>query len=154
MKDEQIVNVAQVVRDLEAAFARKDAEGVVALFAPDATIESYLVTRIFHRKDGVCRGRPEIRQLVGAILARGTPWGGHEAPIIRGNTAAIEYRSASSEADRFSVDIIEVRGRQIQSLRAYAGWRAVTGLVEQATAQATGSPTDGPAEAARGGARD
>ena len=125
MNDEHVTAVEQVIRDLEAAFARNDLEGVVALFAPDATVESYLVSRVFKRKEGVCRGREEIRQLVGALLQRGTPWRGHEPPIVRGDTAAVEYRSASSDAEKFSVDIIEVKGSKIQSLRAYAGWRAV-----------------------------
>jgi ketosteroid isomerase-like protein len=125
MKDDQVVAVEQVIADMEAAFARKDVDGVVALFAEDATIESYLVARIFHRKEGVCRGRAEIRELLSALIKRGTPWSGHEPPIIRGTTAAIEYRSASSEAEKFSVDIIEVKDGKIQSLRAYAGWRAV-----------------------------
>lgn len=124
--------VEQVIHDLEDASARNDVEALVALFAPDATIESYLVTRVFNRKDGVCRGRDEIRQLALALGKRGKPWGGHEPPIIRGNTVAIEYRTPSSETDKFSVDIIEVRDGKIQSLRAYAGWRAITALTGEA----------------------
>jgi hypothetical protein len=128
MKDEQVTTVEQVIGDLEAAFSRNDLEGLVALFARDATIESYLVLRVFNRKEGVCRGRAEIRELGRALMKRGRPWGGHEPPIIRGNTVAIEYRGASSDTEKFSVDIIEVRDGKIQSLRAYAGWRAVTAL--------------------------
>jgi ketosteroid isomerase-like protein len=129
MNDEQVATVEQVISDMEAAFSRRDIEGVVALFAQDATIESYLVARVFNQKEGVCHGRPEIRELVRAIMKRGTPWGGHEPPIIRGNTVAVEYRGASSDAEKFSVDIIEVRDGKIQSLRAYAGWRAVMALM-------------------------
>jgi ketosteroid isomerase-like protein len=128
MKDEQVTSAERVIDDLEAAVSRGDLEGVVALFAEEATIESYLVSRIFNRTEGVCRGRAEIRELLRALLARGVPWGGHEPPIVRGNTVAIEYRTATSETDHFSVDIIEVRDGKIQSLRAYAGWRALTGL--------------------------
>ena len=53
MKHEQIATVEQLLSDLEAAFSRNDVEAIVALFAPDATIESYLVSRIFNRTDGV-----------------------------------------------------------------------------------------------------
>lgn len=120
--------VEQVISDLEVASSHEDVDGLVALFAPDATIESYLVTRALNRKDGVCRGRAEIRELALALMQRGRPWGGHEPPIIRGNTVAIEYRSAASDTEKFSVDIIEVRDGMIQSLRAYAGWRAVKAL--------------------------
>ena len=131
MKHEQIATVEQLLSDLEAAFSRNDVEAIVALFAPDATIESYLVSRVFNRKEGVCHGRAEIRELGRALMARGTPWGGHEPPIIRGNTVAIEYHSASSDAEKFSVDIIEMRDGKIQSLRAYAGWRAVMALTSE-----------------------
>ena len=128
MEQEQVATVEQLLSDLEAAFSRNDVEAIVALFAPDATIESYLVSRVFNRKEGVCRGRAEIRELALALLSRGRPWGGHEPPIIRGNTVAIEYKSASSDAEKFSVDVIEVRDGRIQSLRAYAGWRAIVAL--------------------------
>jgi ketosteroid isomerase-like protein len=125
VQDEQVSTVEQLINDMEAASSRKDVEALVALFAPDATIESYLVSRVFDREEGVACGRAEIRRLVLALIQRGTPWDGHEPPIIRGNTAAIEYRSASSYTEKFSVDIIDVRDGKIQSLRAYAGWRAI-----------------------------
>jgi ketosteroid isomerase-like protein len=125
MKHEQVTTVEQLISDLEAASSRNDVEALVALFAHDATIESYLVSRVFNRTEGVCRGRAEIRELALALLKHGRAWGGHEPPIIRGNTVAIEYRSASSDAEKFSVDILEVRDGTIQSLRAYAGWRAI-----------------------------
>jgi len=128
MNDEQDTTVEQLIDELEAASSRNDVEGMVALFAPDATIESYLVARIFNREEGVCRGRAEIRELALALMRRGRAWGEHEPPIIRGNTVAIEYRSASPDTGYRSVDIIETRGGKIQSLRAYAGWRAVVAL--------------------------
>jgi ketosteroid isomerase-like protein len=134
MRDEPLTTVEQVISDLEAAFARNDLEGLLALFAPDATLESYLVSRVFDRKEGVCRGRAEIRELVCALAKRGVPWGGHEPPIIRGDTVVIEHRSASSDAEKFSVDVIEVRNGKIQSLRAYAGWRAIMAVTQRGDA--------------------
>ena len=132
MNDERLTGPEQVLNAMTAAFARKDLEAVVALFAEDATVESYQVMRVFERKEGVCRGRAEIRELIGALLEHGIPWGGHGPPIVRGNTVAVEYARASSETEKFSVDIIEVSGGKIQSLRAYAGWRAVLPLTGEA----------------------
>jgi ketosteroid isomerase-like protein len=123
MNDEAVTTPEQVFNEMDAAFSRKDVDGVVALFAEDATLESYLVMRVFDRKEGVCRGRAEIREVVSAIMKSGTPWGGHEPPIVRGNTLAVEFHTASSDSEKFSVDIIEVKDGKIQSLRAYAGWR-------------------------------
>ncbi len=129
--DEHITTIERILRDVEEAFAHRDLEALVASFTDDATIESYLVARVFDRKDGVCRGRAEIEMLVRALWKRGVPWGKHAAPIVRGNVAAIEYGSASSEAETFSVDIIEVSDGKIRSLRAYAGWRAVMALTDE-----------------------
>ncbi len=132
MKDEPITTPERVISDMEAAFARNDVEGLVALFAQDATLESFLVSRVFNRNDGVARGRGEIREMVRTLMERRVPWGGHEPPIIRGNTVAVEFRTATSNSEKFSVDIIELRDGKIQSLRAYAGWRALAGPAAQA----------------------
>jgi ketosteroid isomerase-like protein len=132
MNDEHVTTVDRAIGDLEAALYRKDLERLAALFAQDATIESYLVARIFNRKEGVCRGRAEIRELVHAIMRRGTPWGAHGPPVIAGNTLVVEYTSASSDEEKFSVDVLEVRDGKIQTLRAYAGWRAVMALTGEA----------------------
>ncbi len=132
MKDEQGTGASGIVSAMVAAFGRKDLEGIVGLFAEDATIESYLVARVFHRKDGVCRGHAEIRELLRELLKRGTPWGGHGPPLVSGHTVVVEYTSAASSAEPFSVDVIDVKDGKIQSLRAYAGWRAVMALTGEA----------------------
>lgn len=125
MNAEPVPSVERIIDEMDAAFSRHDLDGLVALFADDATIESFLVTRIFNRQDGVCHGRAEIRQLLSALLKAGVPWTGHEPPIVRGDTAAVEFRSGPADAEKFSVDIIAVKNGRIQSLRAYAGWRAL-----------------------------
>jgi ketosteroid isomerase-like protein len=116
--------VERTLSAFDAAWARGDLEGILQLFAEDASLESPLVPRLLNRSDGVLRGRDEIREMIRALLQRGKPWGKHEKPIIQGNRAAIEFRSAPSEGEQFySVDIIEVKDDKIQSLRAYSGWR-------------------------------
>lgn len=117
--------VERVADDLDAGFASGDLDRLLALFAPDATIESHLVKRVFDRAQSVCRGHDEIRRLLGALLERGRPWGGHRPPMIRGDTVAVEFTTRSSPDETFSVDVIEVREGKIKSLRAYSGWRAV-----------------------------
>jgi ketosteroid isomerase-like protein len=125
MNAEPVPSIERIIDEMDAAFSRHDLDELVALFADDATIESFLVTRIFNRQEGVCHGRAEIRQLLSAILKAGVPWTGHEPPIVRGDTAAVEFRSGPADAEKFSVDIITVKNGRIQSLRAYAGWRAL-----------------------------
>jgi len=125
MTEDGNADAERVVGEMDAAFARKDVDGLVALFAPDATLESYMVTRVLHRQDGVCHGQAEIRQLIGELVQQGVPWGGHGPPMVRGNLAAVEYWSKTSQGEKFSVDVLELRDGKIQSLRAYASWRSV-----------------------------
>ena len=128
--------VEQTLRAFDAAWAKRDLEGIVALFTDDATLESPLVPRLLSRRDGVLHGRSEIRDMVRALLERGIPWGKHEEPIIHGHRAALEFRSAPSEGEQFySVDIIEVRDGRIQSLRAYSGWRPLARLAREPAGQ-------------------
>jgi ketosteroid isomerase-like protein len=127
--NDEVMTVEEVIRAFDTAWSRNDVEGVVALFAEDATLESPLVPHLLDRKDGVCRGRDDIRKLVRALVERGTPWGSHDRPIIQGNRLALEFRSPVSKGDElYSVDVIEMRGGKIQSLRAYLGWRPLMAL--------------------------
>ena len=125
MRNEEPTAAEQFMHAFDAAWSKNDVEGAVALFAEDATLETPLIQRLLHRKEGVLHGRDEIREMVRALMSGGRGWGGHEAPLIRGNAIAIEFRRASSE-DHYSVDIIELKDGKIQSLRAYLGWRSLT----------------------------
>ncbi len=124
MKDETVAE--QFVRDFDRAWSSNDVEAAVALFAEGATLETPLAQRLLHRKDGVLHGRDEIREMVRALMAGGRAWGGHEAPLVRGHTLAIEFKRPAAQAEHYSVDVIELKDGKIQSLRAYVGWRALT----------------------------
>lgn len=116
--------IQKFLHDFDDAWSRNDVDAAVALFVADATLESPLVVRLLHRPTGVLHGREEIRTMVEALMSGGKAWGGHEAPIVRGSTVMIEFKGAGSE-DHYSVDVIELRGGKIASLRAHAGWRAL-----------------------------
>ena len=139
MEERNVALVERLISDMERAFAHKDVEALLSLFTEDATLESFLVARIFNRPEGVCRGRAEIRDLLGKLVERGVPWGSHSLPLVRGNMAAVEFKMPGSDRDTFSVDILELEGGKIRSLRAYAGWRAM--------------PADGAKAAAKPGSR-
>jgi ketosteroid isomerase-like protein len=115
----------RILAEMDAAFARKDLEALLGLFTDDATLESFLVGRILKRKESVCHGKAELREVLRALVERGVPWGSHEPPLVRGDRVAVEFKTRTSERDTFSVDILEISGGKIKSLRAYAGWRAM-----------------------------
>lgn len=134
--DDDVTSAERTLRAFDAAWALADEAAILALFAEDASLESPLVPRLLNRSEGVLRGREEIRGMIRALLERAIPWGKHEAPIIQGNRAAVEFRSARSDGEQFySVDLIEFWHGKIQSLRAYSGWRALAALREDGQAR-------------------
>ena len=128
-KHDQVASVERVLVAFDDAWARKDLDGVVALYAPDATLESPLIPRLLGKQDGICRGRDEIRELVRVVLERNTTWGEHEPPLIRGTTAVVKYKRTSKDGEQNDyVDVIEVVDGAIRNLRAYWGWLALQKL--------------------------
>lgn len=125
MRDESVATVEKIIADMDAAFANRDLEALSALFTEDATLESFLAARILKKPEGVCRGKGEIREVLRKLVEHGVPWGSHAPPLVRGNMAAVEFKTASSDRDTFSVDVLEIENGKIKSLRAYAGWRAM-----------------------------
>lgn len=125
MNEDSVAAATKIVDDMDAAFARKDLEALAALFADDATLESFMVSRILGKPEGVCHGKAEIRQVLRKLVEHGVPWGSHEPPLVRGNRVAVEFKTKASERDTFSVDMLEIADGRIRSLRAYAGWRAM-----------------------------
>lgn len=125
MRDEPVATAEKIIADMDAAFANRDLEALSALFTEDATPESFLAARILNKPEGVCRGKREIREVLRELVEHGVPWGSHAPPLVRGNMAAVEFKTASSDCDTFSVDVLEIANGKIKSLRAYAGWRAM-----------------------------
>jgi ketosteroid isomerase-like protein len=116
-----------IIRAHDEAWKRKDVDGVVALFASDATIESPLVARLTGKP--TARGRDEVRAAVQAVIDRGVVWGRHEPPAVRGDTVFVEYRRETPDGEQGdSVDVITVQGGLIKSLRAYLGAKSVASL--------------------------
>lgn len=115
----------------DEAWARRDVDALLSLYARDATIESPLIPRLMQKSGGICRGHDEIRSLVEAVLARGVKWGRHEAPIVHGSTIHVEYRRTLPDGEQLDyVDVFEVAGGVIKSLRAYWGWRSLAAFAE------------------------
>lgn len=128
---DQEKNAEAISAAFDDAWARGDLEGLLGLYAPDATVESPLIPQLLRKSDGICRGHGEIRTLVQAVLARGVIWGRHEAPLVRGQTVYVEYRRVQPDGEQLDyVDVFELEGGLIKSLRAYWGWRSLAATLK------------------------
>src|SRR2546426_1093946 len=112
-----------------------DAEGVIALYAPDAVFESPLVPRLLDRVDGTVRGHDELRAFFHrAAVNRPTDSAMTESsPVVRGHrtgrwqfdgrTLTWEYPREPPSGDQIDLaEHLDLVGPMIVHHRVYWGW--------------------------------
>jgi SnoaL-like domain len=65
--------VERIYYEWDNALSRNDADALLELYAPDGVIESPLVPHLLGKKEGVCRGRQEMRPFFEALAVRKPP---------------------------------------------------------------------------------
>jgi ketosteroid isomerase-like protein len=63
-------DVERIYRKWDEALAKNDAEGLLALYAPDAVLESPLVPHLMGSGIGICRGHAELRPFFERLASR------------------------------------------------------------------------------------
>lgn len=123
--------IESVMHAWEKALAGHDLEGLLACYAPDATLESPVVAHITGGK-GICRGHDELRPFFAQLVAR-TPElrTYHRSGFFTdGRRATWEYPRATPEGEQMDfVEVMEIEHGLIQAHRVYWGWRGVDILV-------------------------
>jgi hypothetical protein len=124
---------ARIYRVWDEALGDKDLDTAISLYAADATLESPLVRHLLGTKDGVVRGRDDLRSFVAKVFAR--------TPSLRqryrrrlftdGSTLMWEYpRSTPSGEQMDFVEVMELGDGLIPEHRVYWGWRGLKVLEE------------------------
>jgi hypothetical protein len=135
--DQQIINrssedlqadARRIYAEWDAALGSRDVDAALALYAPDATIESPLIPHLLGVEQGICRGHQELRQFIEKVFQR-TP------PVRRrfrsgfftdGKTLMWEYPRATPDGDQMDfVEVMELRDGLIQHHRVYWGWNGL-----------------------------
>jgi hypothetical protein len=113
------------------AFADKDLEGVVALYAPDATLESPLVNNLLGTERGVVEGRENLRKFF-RIIIESTPAlkNRHRANFFTdGKTMIWEYPRVTPAGEQTDLaEVMELKDGLIQAHRIYWGWKGTKAL--------------------------
>jgi hypothetical protein len=124
---EQIEHVTAVTQAWEQALAAHDLEGLLACYAPDATLESPVVAHITGGR-GICQGHEELRPFLAQVVAR-TPEERqyhHAGFFTDGHRATWEYPRLTPEGVQMDfVEVMEIENRLIHAHRVYWGWRGV-----------------------------
>src|SRR3954463_4599055 len=112
----------------DEALGAKDLDAAMALYRPDATLESPLVRHLLGSDAGIVTGREDLRRFVAQVFANEPP----ERRRFRvgflsdGERVTWEYpRQARGGEQMDIVEVMEVRDGLIQHHRVYWGWYSV-----------------------------
>jgi hypothetical protein len=111
--------------------SNNDIESLLALYAPDATIESPLIPHLLNCEEGICRGRDELRQFLEMVVARKPEKRKYfrKNYFTDGKTLMWEYPRATPEGEQMDfAEIMELENGLIQHHRVYWGWKGVSVL--------------------------
>jgi ketosteroid isomerase-like protein len=115
----------------DEALGAKDLDAAMALYQPDATLESPLVCHLLGTDQGIVRGHAELRPFIEQVFA-------HQPPQRRrfrtgyftdGTRLTWEYPRESPDGEQMDlVEVMEIRDGLIQHHRVYWGWYGVAML--------------------------
>jgi len=125
-------DIEAVTHAWEKALAEHDVDALLACYAPDAVLESPVVTHIQGTR-GICRGHDELRPFLAEVLAR--------TPEIRqyhrvgfftdGHRATWEYPREGRNGEQMDfVEVMEIEDGLIQTHHVYWGWKGVDVLLQ------------------------
>jgi hypothetical protein len=112
----------------DEALGAKDLDAAMALYQPDATLESPLVCYLLGTDEGIVRGRENLRRFVEKVFShlpakRRRFRGGF---LTDGSRLTWEYPRESPDGDQMDiVEMMEIRDGLIAHHRVYWGWLGV-----------------------------
>jgi hypothetical protein len=118
----------RIYHEWDTALANNDVDALMALYSPDATIESPLIVHLMVAERGVCHGEKEIRKLLEAVAARKPLKRQHYRTkyFTDGKTLMWEYPRVSPDGEQMDfMEVMELKNGLIQHHRIYWGWYGI-----------------------------
>jgi predicted SnoaL-like aldol condensation-catalyzing enzyme len=113
------------------ALGKKGLEASLSLYADDAAIESPLVQHLMRTKEGIVRGKDQLRRFITLVFQSNPP----QRKRFRtgffsdGRVIMWEYPRATPADDQMElVEVMEIQNGLIQRHRVYWGWYALNVL--------------------------
>ncbi|MCL5028948.1 MAG: nuclear transport factor 2 family protein [Bacteroidetes bacterium] len=118
--------VERIYHEWDKALSNNDAQALLALYAPDATLESPVIPHLMGTENGVLRGHEQLRLLFEKVVER--------KPKVRqyfrtgyltdGKKLMFEYPRSGPEGEQMDfVEVMELNEEGlIQRHRVYWGW--------------------------------
>ena len=125
---ETLEPIKHIFEAWDAALGAKDLDASMALYQPDATLESPLVRHLLGVDEGIIRGKDRLRVFVAEVFANEPPQRRRFRTgfLTDGSRVTWEYPRRAGEGEQMDiVEVMEVRDRLIQHHRVYWGWYSV-----------------------------
>lgn len=120
--------IERIYHTWDKMLAERDLEGALALYAPDATLESPLIPHLLETERGICRGTEELRQFITIVFQRTPARRRHfrSGYLTDGNRVMWEYPRQTPDGEQMDfVEVMEIEQGLIKHHRVYWGWFGV-----------------------------
>jgi ketosteroid isomerase-like protein len=117
-----------IYREWDRAWSDDDLDAMIALYAPDAVLESPLIPHLLGTTVGVCHGRAEIRRLLEIAAARKPSKRTFYRPgyFTNGRLLMWEYPRVTPDGEQMDfIEVMEIEEGLIRRHRVYWGWAGV-----------------------------
>ncbi|WP_194470870.1 nuclear transport factor 2 family protein [Bradyrhizobium sp. CCBAU 51753] len=118
----------RIYRLWDEALGNKDLEAALALYAPDASIESPLVQHLMQTNEGIVRGTEALRAFITRVFQTNPPERRRfkQGFFSDGRILTWEYPRQAPDGDQMDlVEVMEIADGLIQRHRVYWGWYAL-----------------------------
>ncbi|HYT46791.1 MAG TPA: nuclear transport factor 2 family protein [Burkholderiales bacterium] len=127
--------IERIYREWDERNSKRDAEGLLALYAPDATFESPLVPHLMQTERGILHGHDELWPFFQKLAQRKPSARGHYRAgyLTDGRTLFWEYPRETPGGEQMDfAEVMEIADGLIQRHRVYWGWFGVRVLQDDA----------------------
>jgi hypothetical protein len=118
-------DIERIFEAWDDALGKKDVDAAIALYAPNATLESPLIPYLLGVDKGICQGRAEIRRFIEIVFQR-TPSQRkrfRRGYFTDGRRVVWEYPRATPDGEQMDfVEMMEIENGLIRHHRVYWGW--------------------------------
>ena len=124
-EDRSNPDIERIFHAWDSALSNNDVPRILALYADTAELQSPLVSHLMNRKDGICRGKAELRAFFDILATRKPAIRKfHRTPYFTdGKTVMWEYPHLTPEGEQMDfVEVMEIADGLIQKHRVYWGW--------------------------------